>query len=92
MSKQYCNLCNKHIEKNIHVFSCNCDGVFHKECLENFYKYNNNCPQCNKNYYTDNHNQIKIIKVLYYRTWNEYDNAINCMLTGLCCMFFCNIM
>ena len=88
---QHCNLCNKKIEKNIHVFSCKCDGVFHKECLENFYKYAKCCPQCNKNYYYDNNRKYQILKIYNYKHWDDLNCTLCCLSTTACALCFCTI-
>ena len=91
MSKK-CTLCNKVIINNIHVLSCDCEGVFHEECLKNYLKLSKKCPEC-LNSHTNKHHERKVIYYIKYDTWDLYWRTFGWYATTLLCVScFCNVM
>ena len=47
-------------------FTCNCDGLYHKQCLIDWNSTKNSCPTCHKSYY---------LNILYNN--NKFKNKMN---------------
>ena len=43
-----CSICLEEYQKNNNIIKLNCEHQYHKECIKQWFKINNNCPQCRK--------------------------------------------
>jgi hypothetical protein len=84
------------ISLNYQIFylkNCDCDGVIHKECLDNWFKIQKKCPVCRnaiiKNEYIIikmmNHNKYSILFYVYYK---KNINKVNRFLLYIVFLFF----
>jgi len=44
-----CSICLEEYIENNDIIKLNCDHQYHKECIKEWLKINNNCPHCRKN-------------------------------------------
>ena len=44
-----CSICLEEYIENNNIIKLNCEHQYHKECIKEWLKINNNCPQCRKN-------------------------------------------
>ena len=44
-----CSICLEEYIENNNIIKLNCEHQYHKECIKEWFKINNNCPQCRKN-------------------------------------------
>ena len=43
-----CSICLEEYIENNDIIKLNCEHQYHKECIKEWLKINNNCPQCRK--------------------------------------------
>jgi hypothetical protein len=48
-TSETCSICLENFKEDDSVYKLKCDHVYHKTCLDTWFKIKNNCPMCKKN-------------------------------------------
>lgn len=57
-----CLICRETLKTKFCFLTCNCDTVYHPECINKWLSINKKCPTCNKRFKNRSNSNTKLLK------------------------------
>jgi len=78
-----CIICSNEITNHFITLNCNCNYIYHNNCIQEWFQNNLSCPTCRKEFHTTK--PVKVTKKMHLKTlqqamfydsinrWNYFD-------------------
>ena len=69
-----CIICLDNIQHSFCYLNCDCNNIYHSDCVNNWLQINRKCPTCNKIFPQLKKSNLKLLeKAMFYDSIGKYD-------------------